>query len=147
MGLMRHAFLFCLLLLTALAGAQETHPAWQALTEQDQAWNRGDLDTFLEGYVKTDDLSMTSGGEITRGYPAVRQYYVEHYGSDKSTMGQLSSELVQLTPLGDDHLMVVCKWRLERAGRPTVGGVYTLVLARTPSGWKILHDHTSELAP
>lgn len=144
---MRYAWLICLLLLTSFACAQETHPAWQALTEQDQAWNRGDLDAFLDGYVQSDDLLMTSAGEITRGYQAVRRYYLENYGSDKSTMGQLSSELVQLTPLGDDHLLVVGKWHLERQGQPPVGGVYTLVLVKTPSGWKILHDHTSQLPP
>ena len=93
-----------------------------------------------------DELLMTSEGEVVRGYAAVRQRYLEHYGSDKSTMGHLTSELVQLTPLGDDHLLVVGKWTLERTGHPTAGGIYTLVLRRTPAGWKILHDHTSERA-
>jgi ketosteroid isomerase-like protein len=132
-----------LLLLTTVVQAEEVHPAWKTLAEQDEAWNRGDLESFLDGYVKTDDLLFTSSGKITRGYEAIRKRYMERYGTDKSTMGKLSFEPVQLAPLGDDNLLVVGKWHLERQGQPNLDGIFTLVMVNTKEGWKILHDHTS----
>lgn len=136
-------FILILLLLCTFVQAEEAHPAWKVLAEQDAAWNRGDLDAFLDGYVKTDDLLFTSSGQVTRGFDAIRKRYMERYGTDKSTMGKLSFEPVQLTPLGEDSLLVVGKWLLQRQGQPDLGGIFTLVMVNTEQGWKILHDHTS----
>ncbi|MEZ4255426.1 MAG: hypothetical protein R3A78_06885 [Polyangiales bacterium] len=36
---------------------------------------------------------------------------------------------------------VLGHWRLD--GESVRGGVFTLILRRTPAGWKIIHDHTS----
>jgi beta-aspartyl-peptidase (threonine type) len=39
--------------------------------------------------------------------------------------------------------MVRGRWRLTfRDGKQT-GGLFTLLMRRTPEGWRIVHDHTS----
>ncbi len=123
------------------------HPAWGVLLEQQQAWNRGELEGFLKAYVESDDLIFTSGGKITQGYQPIRKRYLERYGSDKKTMGTLNFEAVKIESLGEQHLLVIGKWHLEWPDKPAMGGIFSLVMVKTESGWKILHDHTSVLAP
>ncbi len=38
------------------------------LTRQADAWNRGDLEAFMEHYWKSDDLTFSSGGHVARGW-------------------------------------------------------------------------------
>ena len=39
----------------------------QVLTEQANAWNRGDIDGFMEGYAKISTLRFASGANVTYG--------------------------------------------------------------------------------
>jgi ketosteroid isomerase-like protein len=70
-------------------------------------------------------------------------------------MGQLTFSDIQVWSLGTDHALAVGTWALDLSPnhpvvayhtpnpKDTAGGVFSLVLRRTPDGWKILHDHTS----
>ena len=43
------------------------------LHEQADAWNRGDIEAFMEHYWKSDSLTFNSGGKTTRGWQATKQ--------------------------------------------------------------------------
>ena len=119
------------------------------------AWNRGDLNGFMAGYLHSDEMTFTAAGRLIRGYDALRTRYQETYGNSTASMGQLSFSDIQVWPLGPDNALAVGNWTLNLApSRPvvayhtanpkdTAGGVFSLVLRKTPEGWKILHDHTS----
>ena len=62
------------------------------LNEQVAAWNRGDLDAFMEGYWKSDELTFTSGDKVTKGWDATRDRYIKRYRSDGKEMGKLTFE-------------------------------------------------------
>ena len=112
------------------------------LEAQRAAWNRGDLEEYMRGYARTDDLVFTSGGQIRRGWQATMQRYRTRYGGDKAGMGQLAFELLQVQSLGADGAVVLGRWRLT--GTPNAAsGVFSVVLERRPEGWRIVHDHTS----
>src|SRR5688572_24112941 len=72
------------------------HAAVLSLLERQRAaWNRGDLDGFLAGYLRGDDLIFTSGGQIRRGWQATRARYRQRYAaSDRTGMGQLTFEVL-----------------------------------------------------
>jgi ketosteroid isomerase-like protein len=112
------------------------------LERQRAAWNRGDLDGFMEGYAATPELIFTSGGAIRRGFDEARDRYRRRYGSDRAGMGQLELEILGVQPVGADGAVVLGRWRLR--GTPHLGGgVFSVVLERRPEGWRIIHDHTS----
>jgi ketosteroid isomerase-like protein len=57
-------------------------------------------------------------------------------------MGHLDFEILSIQPLGADGAIVLGRWRLTQT--PNAGaGVFSLALARTPNGWRVVHDHTS----
>ena len=137
-----------LLVLAACAAAPRTFAADDdravraVLAAQQAAWNRGDLDAFMAGYARSDALVFTSGGKIRRGWRETFEKYRAKYGAAPATMGHLDFEVLGVQPLGADGAIVLGRWKL--ADTPNAGGgVFSLAFARTPEGWRIVHDHTS----
>jgi uncharacterized protein (TIGR02246 family) len=111
------------------------------LSAQQLAWNRGDVDAFLEGYWHSPELTFSGSNGIARGLDAVLLRYKKSY-PDRATMGQLTFSNLEFRFLGPDAALVLGRWHLKRE-KDEVGGVFTLVWQRFPDGWKIIHDHTS----
>ena len=119
----------------------------RALQEGVEAWNAGNLPQFLNGYLDSPDLTYTSSGRVIRGFQTLQKRYQDTYGKDKQSMGRLRFDQIEVWPLGGDYALALGRWHLELAKaktRETVEGVFSLVLRKTPQGWKILHDHTSK---
>ena len=70
----------------------------QVLEDQAAAWNRGDLDAFMEGYWRSEDLVFTSGGNVQRGWQTTLDRYRETYGSSPETMGRLTFSDLEAAP-------------------------------------------------
>jgi beta-aspartyl-peptidase (threonine type) len=134
-----------------------THAAFVAdvvavLERQRDAWNRGDLEGYMDGYLRSPDLVFTSGGGVRRGWDETLARYRARYGAAPGAMGRLGFEILDVRPLGaapaaaPTAAVVLGRWELT--GTPEAGGgVFTVVMERTPSGWRIVHDHTSVAAP
>ena len=105
------------------------------------AWNRGDIDGFMNGYARAATTEFVSGDKLTRGWQTVRDRYKKKYGS-REKMGTLIFSELKVTPLGGDAALVIGRWKLVRkSDRPQ--GRFTLLFRRTQAGWRIVHDHTS----
>lgn len=113
------------------------------LSGQQDAWNRGDVDTFLQGYWRSPELTFSGSGGIARGWEGVRARYKVHYPS-REAMGQLEFSSVEIRFLGKRAALVLGHWHLARQ-KGDIGGVFSLVFQRFPEGWRIIHDHTSEV--
>ena len=59
---------------TAFGQADDKESARKAirkiLDDQDAAWNKGDLQAFMAGYWKSDELTFFSGKDVTKGWNA-----------------------------------------------------------------------------
>jgi ketosteroid isomerase-like protein len=116
------------------------------LAAQQEAWNQGDLEGYMRGYLESEALVFTSGGNIRRGFTETFQKYKARYGSDPSTMGTLAFEILGVQSLGADGAIVLGRWALTNT--PVAGsGVFSVALERTPAGWRVAHDHTSSDPP
>jgi ketosteroid isomerase-like protein len=113
------------------------------LTAQQSAWNRGEVEAFLQGYWRSPELTFSGSGGIARGWDGVLARYREYY-PDRSAMGKLDFSGLEFRSLGPDAALVLGHWHLERL-KGNVGGVFSLVFERFPEGWRIIHDHTSEV--
>jgi ketosteroid isomerase-like protein len=114
----------------------------QVLDKQVAAWNRGDLQGFMEGYWNSAELSFYSGGTKTFGWQQTIDRYRNRYQSGGREMGQLDFTELQIELLSQTTAFVRGHWHLKmKDGEP--GGLFTLILRKQGSGWKIIHDHTS----
>ena len=111
------------------------------LNAQADGWNRGDIDTYMQGYWKSDSLLFTSGGTLRRGWKATIEKYKKSYSS-KARMGTLKFSRLEIGLLSPESAWVLGRWELNRE-KDHPGGVFTLILRKFPGGWKIIHDHTS----
>lgn len=111
------------------------------LAQQQECWNRGDLDCFMQGYWKSDSLQFIGRSGINYGWQATLDNYKKSY-PDKAAMGKLEFEILNVEPLGTENYLVTGKWKLIRES-DTPNGLFTLVWKRFGDEWKIIYDHSS----
>jgi uncharacterized protein (TIGR02246 family) len=111
------------------------------LDAQRDAWNRGDIEGYMDGYARSEDTVFVSGDNVTRGWQTVLERYKKTYNS-REKMGTLTFSDLEITLMGSEAAIVLGRWRLKRAGDEPHGR-FTLVLRRMKQGWRIVHDHTS----
>jgi uncharacterized protein (TIGR02246 family) len=135
---------------TALVGCSHTFgPAdaaaiRQVISDQQIAWNKGDLKGYMEGYVKSDKLVFTSGGRVRRGWKVTYEKYKKSY-QDAGAMGKVTFSNLHIEPLGSDAAVVLGRWEVSGSSKASKG-VFTVVFVRRSEGWRVIHDHTSVIA-
>jgi ketosteroid isomerase-like protein len=115
------------------------------LQAQQDAWNRGDIDGFMNGYARSASTVFISEDTIRRGWQTVRARYRKKYSS-RAKMGTVTFSDLEITLLSSDSAVASGRWKLKRANDQPHGR-FTLILRRLPEGWRIVYDHTSAAAP
>lgn len=105
------------------------------------AWNRGDIDGFMLGYWRSNDLVFVSNDSVTRGWQTTLDRYKTNYNT-REKMGALRFGDVSVNVLSKDAAVVLGSWSLTRAG-DNPKGKFTLIFRKFGEGWRIVHDHTS----
>lgn len=111
------------------------------LDAQRDAWNRGDVEGYMDGYARSPDITFVSGDSFTRGWQTVHDRYKKNYDT-REKMGTLTFSDLDTTVLSPDAVMVLGRWHLQRT-KDEPHGRFTLIFRRTKQGWRIVHDHTS----
>jgi ketosteroid isomerase-like protein len=111
------------------------------LDAQRDAWNRGDVAGYMDGYARSADITFISGDNISRGWQTVFDRYQKNYNS-REKMGTLTFSDLETTVLNADSAVVLGRWHLQRSNDEPHGR-FTLIFRRTKQGWRIVHDHTS----
>ncbi len=112
------------------------------LDRQVEAWNRQDLDGFMNGYWQSENLTFYSGGINVSGWKTTLDRYRNRYLGAGNEMGQLNFSDIQIELLGPTSAFVRGHWRLKMSASEP-GGLFTLVFRKMGDSWKIVHDHTS----
>jgi ketosteroid isomerase-like protein len=143
--------IICNILMVTLVCAETEQPPnsvaeiESVLSAQQDAWNRGDIDAFMNGYAQSASTVFVAEDEVRRGWETVRERYRVKY-SDRAKMGTLSFSDIEVTMLSSDAAVVLGRWRLKRTNDEPHGR-FTLIFKRLPEGWRIVHDHTSAAPP
>lgn len=111
------------------------------LDAQVAAWNRGDIEGFMDGYARSNETVFVSGDTVTRGWQTVLDRYKKSY-STREKMGTLAFSELEVMPLSRDAAVALGRWQLTRAN-DSPHGRFSLIFRRTTQGWRIVHDHTS----
>lgn len=141
------AFLF-LLIATSIGFAQSaTQKAKfsadikQVMDDQTTAWNRGELESFMSGYWRSDKLKFVSGDRITYGWQPTLDNYRKSYPT-KELMGTLTFSDLDIQILSKDAAYVTGSWHLKRE-KDDPKGKFTLLWRKIASKWMIVSDHSS----
>ncbi len=104
------------------------------------------LDEFMDDYVHSESITYIGGGILLTGHDAIRAHYAPRF-TPEAERDSLRFEDVRTRWLGGIDGLVTARWILYRDSEITASGPFTLVLRRTGSGWKIIHDHSSSDPP
>lgn len=111
------------------------------LSAQQDAWNKGDIVAFMDGYDRAEDIVFTSGARVRRGFDATLAKYRQSYANDNA-MGRLGFDILEVRFLGPDSALVLGRFELTETPK-SGSGLFTLIFERRSAGWRCIHDHTS----
>ena len=112
------------------------------LDRQVTAWNRGDIEGFMEGYWRSRDLTFFSGNTTVSGWEETLARYRTRYQTGGNQMGKLEFRDMKIELLESKAAFVRGRFQLTDSSNASTG-LFTLTLRKLPAGWKIVHDHTS----
>jgi ketosteroid isomerase-like protein len=104
-------------------------------------WNRGELAVYLSAY--TDSATAMGSNGPVRGVNAIGDQMRAGYWKTGRPLQALHYEHLEIRPLGPDHALATGQYVLTGGGRPDRTGWFTTIWARTPVGWRMVHDHSS----
>ena len=111
------------------------------LNKQEKDWNRGDIDEFMKGYLKSDKLIFSGSSGPIYGWKATLDRYKKTY-SDKEKMGKLKFEILNVIALSPKVIQLQGKFNLTRSIGDAFG-YFTLNWIKVKNQWYIISDHTS----
>ncbi len=112
-----------------------------AMNEQVNAWNNGDIDRFMTTYWQSDSLKFIGKSGITYGWQKTLDNYKKSY-PDTAAMGKLDFTLIEVKRLSVLYFSVVGKWHLSRS-IGDIQGHFTLLFKKIKNKWVIVMDHSS----
>ncbi|BDM62581.1 periplasmic L-asparaginase [Shewanella sp. NFH-SH190041] len=131
-----------LLLLALPVAAVPSDDIARLLQQQEDAWNQGNLDAYMQGYWQSANMRFVSNDHVRYGWQTTLDAYKKHY-PDKAALGTLTFNITEIKMLSNYAALVVGRWQLEREkDRPN--GVFTLLVERIDDRWVITHDHSSD---
>jgi ketosteroid isomerase-like protein len=115
----------------------------KVLLAQEHAWNLGDVAGYVRAYKDSPD-TLFIDKQVTKGFHNILEDY-EHNYTTRSSMGTLVFSELEVYPVADTVAICTGRYHLDRGkkdGGPAEG-LFSLILEKTPDGWKIVLDHTT----
>lgn len=111
------------------------------LEDQRQAWNRGDINEYMQGYNQSDSLLFVGKNGPQYGWNNTLENYKKSY-PNKSAMGYLSFDIKEIKMISADHAFILGAWHLKRE-KDEPKGYFTLLVKKIKGQWKVIADHSS----
>ena len=133
-------------LIGIMAQAQKHHHPEKAaiklvLSQQQNSWNNGSIDSFMMFYWNSPDLRFVSKKGVSYGWQKVNDNYKKSY-SNKEKMGKLEFDIKSIEFVDKQNAIVVGSWAIQNNdGNPS--GYFTLWFKKINGKWLIILDHTS----
>jgi ketosteroid isomerase-like protein len=125
----------------AIAQSKEQKAVVAVLESQRLAWNKGNIEEYMQGYWKSDSLVFVGKNGPQYGWNKTLQNYQKSY-PNKEAMGELQFNFINIEIIGQDQAFVLGQWKLTRE-KDEPQGFFTLRLKKIKGEWKVVYDHSS----
>ena len=149
-SLIKSCLLIGFLFLASLQGEAQTPKAFNSadqqkilkvLEDQRVAWNKSDMEEYMQGYWKSDSLVFVGKSGPEYGWQNILDNYKKAY-PDKKAMGFLTFDIREIRVLNKENAFVVGAWHLKM-DTDEQRGYFTLLLEKINGQWKVVADHSS----
>lgn len=127
--------------LCSFAQQKEKQAILNLLEEQRQAWNKGDMKGYMQGYWKSDSLLFVGENGPKYGWQTTLDNYKKAY-PDKEAMGFLTFDIKEVQIIDQKNAFVLGAWHLKRE-KDEPKGYFTLLVKKIKGQWKVMADHSS----
>ncbi len=124
-----------------IAQSKEKKAVVAVLENQRLAWNKGNIEEYMQGYWKSDSLVFVGKNGPQYGWNKTLQNYQKSY-PNKEAMGELQFNFINIEILDNNNAFVLGQWILKRANDEPKG-YFTLRLRKIHGEWKVVYDHSS----
>ena len=114
------------------------------LNDQTAAWNRGDIEGFMNGYWNSNLTEFVSSEGVSRGWQTLLERYRHSY-PDRKAMGHLTFSDLEIRVECSTAAYALGEYHLQREN-DNPSGLFTLNFRKFPEGWRIVVDHTTAFA-
>jgi uncharacterized protein (TIGR02246 family) len=129
-----------------MAGANDPEKEiYDQLMHMADAWNRHDIDGYLDGFVHSDDLVVVVEGETVRGWDLLSRAYHSGYPNPQE-MGTATIDRVQVQMLAPDLGFVLSSYTISFPKKKEFG-TDTIIMKKVAAGWRELISHSSFVEP
>lgn len=124
--------------------SKEIHAIKTILKNQQDCWNNGDIEGFMQGYWNSEKLVFTSlKYKPAYGWKETLRRYKESYPS-KESMGELIFDIIELELISNTTATLMGKWELNRKD-DYPNGIFWLNINKFDDNWLITKDSTISL--
>jgi ketosteroid isomerase-like protein len=134
-------FFFILFFYSGFLFSQEKEKIINLLENQRQAWNKGDLEGYMQGYWQSDSLLFVGKSSPKYGWQTTLDNYKKAY-PDKAAMGSLTFDIKEVKMIDKYNAFVLGAWHLKRE-KDEPQGFFTLLVKKIKGIWKVTADHSS----
>jgi len=110
----------------------------KVLEDQRQAWNNYDLEGFMQGYWKSEELKFYGSNGVTYGWNNTLKRYKTAYPSKEHT-GTLKFVLNEISKIKKGSYYIMGEYHLERSVG-NADGIFMIILKKINGQWKIIAD-------
>ena len=108
---------------------------------QEIAWNNGDIDAFMEGYLKSEELVFSGKSGPVYGWDNTKKRYYISYPNTQ-VMGKLKFTVKKIRSVSLNSAFLIGEYYLKRTTQDSYGH-FTLLWKKVNNNWLIISDHTS----
>ena len=110
----------------------------KVMADQQDAWNSYDLEGFMQGYWKSEDLKFYGSDGVTHGWNNTLERYKKGYPSKEHT-GTLKFVLNEVSKINESSYYVMGEYHLERS-LGNADGIFMIIFKKIDGQWKIIAD-------
>lgn len=129
---------FALFTLTTNAQNPDEAAILDVMKMQEEAWNNFDLESFMEGYWKSDSLKFFGRSGVTHGWEQTLERYRKGYPDQRHT-GTLNFKIEQISPIEENSYYVMGRFYLTREAGDAEG-IFMIIFRKIDGEWKIISD-------
>ena len=108
------------------------------IEKQRQDWNNFDLEGFMEGYWKSDELKFYGRNGVTTGWNSTLERYKNGYPSKEHT-GNLTFVINEVSKIQEKAYYVMGEYHLVRSVG-NADGIFMILFKKIDGEWKIIAD-------
>lgn len=110
----------------------------KVMADQQEAWNNYDLEGFMQGYWKSEELKFYGSNGVTYGWNNTLARYKKAYPS-KDYSGTLKFVINDISKISKDAYYVMGEYHLERSVG-NADGIFMIIFKKIKGEWKIISD-------